>query len=413
MYKILMFLLGFFLCHNIVWVFKGSSASYIYVETFIATILLFKNRRHIKHEIASTNRFLKLYVAYALVLFPFSLLYFMDTSKYMSPINSMVFLSFPIVMFLCIKVCRNDLPIIMKGFFIGFICNLAYSIVCYFLLQRGISWRILDWFRLENSNAFFYKDYYRASGFFMECSIYMCFLATTTSLMLYNIRNHYLKISLVFLIILFAGISFSGNIINIFLCLLLYFTLVDKQTWSYSMFVKLIVPITLICLIFSTKIGMMLDDMDFFNLLDQSIHDIDISDESNVSNQTRLESFMSAIDLIVYNPFGYGNGCSSPLLEVKLHMKGWGVLSFLFKTLIEVGWIGLFLYIMIFVSFVKRLMRMDNQRKCIAISLICMFVAQSASGIGWMSFCVFVLALADIATKNPECDILAISKSCH
>lgn len=412
MYKILLFLLGFFVCHNIVWVFKGSSASYIYVETFIAAILLLKNRRHIKREIASTNRFLKLYVAYALILFPFSLLYFMDTPKYMSPISAMVFLSFPIILFLCVKACRAHLPVIMKGFFVGFICNLAYSIICYFLQQRGIPWRILDWFNFE-SNVFFYRDYYRASGFFMECSYYMCFLATTISLMLYNIHNHYLKISLVLLIVLFAGISFSGNIINIFLCLLLYFTLVDKQTWSFSMFIKLFVPIILICLIFSSKIGAMLDEMDFFNLLDQSINDIDISDESNVSNQTRLESFMPTIGLIAENPFGYGFGCSSPLLEVKLHMRGWGVLSFLFRTLIEVGWVGFFIYIMIFVSLVKRLIRMDNQRKCIAISLICMFVAQSASGIGWMSFCVFVLALADIAVKNPECDVLAISKSCH
>ena len=145
--------------------------------------------------------------------------------------------------------------------------------------------------------------------------------------------------------------------------------------------------------------------MDFFNLLDQSVNDINISDEDNQSNQTRMKSFMVTLEMISDNPFGYGYGCSSPLLEVKLNMKNWGVLSFLFRTLVEVGWIGLFFYLMIFVSLVTKLVKQDSGKKCIAISLICMFVAQSASGIGWMSFCVFILALADIAAKDKSFNI--------
>lgn len=403
--KILKFLLGFFVCHNIVWIFKGSSSSYIYIETFIAALILFNNRASIMKEIRTTNKYIKYYVTYALILLPFSLFYFMDTSKAMSPINAIVFLSFSIILFLCIKTSRKDIHIIMRGFYTGFAFNLIYSIICYFLIQKGITWRLLDLFRLEQSNAFFYRDYYRASGFFMECSYYMCFLAITTSFILYNIRNTTQKILLICLIIVFAAISFSGNIINIFLCLILYFFIAEKQFWNPSRFFKTLIPLLILCIIFSDRIIYMLDNMDFFNLLDQSVNDINISDEDNQSNQTRMKSFMVTLEMISDNPFGYGYGCSSPLLEVKLNMKNWGVLSFLFRTLVEVGWIGLFFYLMIFVSLVTKLVKQDSGKKCIAISLICMFVAQSASGIGWMSFCVFILALADIAAKDKSFNI--------
>ena len=102
---------------------------------------------------------------------------------------------------------------------------------------------------------------------------------------------------------------------------MLYLFLVEKQLFTSKTLLKLIIPIFLFTLLFISQISSALSEINFFELFVDSIKDLDISNEDNISNVTRLYGIMNALSLIISNPLGVGAGCSAPLLDLNFTLQ--------------------------------------------------------------------------------------------
>lgn len=405
--KILLFLLGLFVCHNIVWVFKGNSATYIYIETIIALLLLFLNKGGILNSIKDAFAIMagpfRLYITCTIFAILPSLLVFSGTRYAMTPINGFVFFVIQLLVFFAILAYRDQKDIIIKGIVWGFFLNVAYSVLCFFLYKFGISWRIIDYFAIEETGTFLtYTDlYYRAQGFFMECSYCMVFFASILPLCFMNIKNVNFKIGTLILVFLLAGISFTGNIAFILLSFVLFYVFIDRKVITGKQIFATLGIICVSLFLFYDDVVSMLGAENFFDLLVDSFLDLDVSDDDNISNAVRSEGILNSWMLVLENPLGVGYGCGAPLMDLNFtssYGADQSTYSFWTRVALESGWIGFIFYITSIYRISKTLIfSHDLQRRAIGICVIVVTAAQAANGIGWFSFCLAVIALGNIS----------------
>lgn len=404
MSKFLCCLLGFFVCHNIVWVTKGSSSSYLFVESLISFWLIMTNIKKTKGTLVYVNNYFKLYVLVTLIIgIPFGLIAFLGTEFSISPLKGAIMFIVSLSLLYSILLMRDNIHYLIKGFCYGFYFNLFYSLLCFFFYNAGITWRIIDYFAGDEWGFTSYIDlYYRAQGLFMECSYYMVFLATSFPLVLYYTKNRYIKFLVILIALFLSAISFTGNFVLILLSLGLYVVLIDKQFVSVTSILKLVIPFVIVLFLFSDRLLYFLGDIDFFDLVSLAFEDINVNDDENVSNVTRMNGVIHSLKLVGLYPFGVGAGMSSPLLEISFS-RDYGAqstFSFLLKVLLESGWLGFVLYLAAFFSLLKRLYFGNEFQKVLSICLFCSFIGQAINGIGWFSFILFVWGICMITCSS-------------
>ena len=404
MSKYLCYLLGFFVCHNIVWVTRGNSSSYLFVESLISFLLILTNTGKMKGTFSYFNNYFKLYVLITLIIgIPFGLIAFMGTDFSISPLKGAVMFIISLSLLYSILLMRDNIHYLIKGFCYGFYFNLLYSLLCYFFYNMGITWRIIDYFAGDEWGFTSYTDlYYRAQGLFMECSYYMVFLATSFPLVLYYTKNKYVKLFMILIALFLSAISFTGNFVLILLSIGLYIVLIDKQLFSATSILKLGIPFVIVLFLFSDRLLYFLNDIDFFELLNLAIEDYNVNDNDNVSNVTRMNGIVHSLELVGHYPLGVGSGMSSPLLEISFS-RDYGdqsTFSFLLKVLLESGWIGFMLYLAAFLSLSKRLYLGNDFQRALFICLLCSFLGQAINGIGWFSFILFVWGICMIMSSS-------------
>lgn len=402
--NVFLFLLGFFACHNIFWIYKGNSASYIYIETLIAIpLLIFSKKGMLRKTYKDICFYIKMYWYYTVLLVPVGLLVFTGTKYAITPLKGIAAFIISFIYLLAIIVNVTRIKIIIKGFVCGATVNLIYTVLCYIFFKVGIQWRVIDLVAVDGDVSFEnYLSIYRAQGFFMECSYYMCFIATSMPFVLYLIKNIYLKICVVLIVVFLGAISFSGNIINILLSILLYICLVDKKIIELKNVIRILIPSLFIIMIISDKLIDFLYNANFWDLLSDGLNDLNINNEDNNSNVTRLAGIKGALNIVLENPIGIGAGGSSPYMALiygnlrEVHTT----FSFILKVLIESGWIGGIFYVLAIIKMTRKLIIGNSFHKAIAVSLICATIGQFVNGVGWFSFILFTLAMAVIYSNE-------------
>lgn len=300
---------------------------------------------------------------------------------------------------------RYELLSILNGFVFGILANIFYSLLCYILFQLGIKWRVIDYFGSDGIAFFNYSEfYYRVQGFFLECSHFMVFIAASLPLLLYKIKSDVGKSSIVLVIAFLSVISFTGNVTNLFLSLFLYFFFVEKKYFSLKRIFYLSVIIICLTFVFRQNISDFLLSSNFYEMFDESIKDVDLTDSENSSNVIRSTGMENTIKLIKENPFGVGYGCGAPLLELTYRANyAQSTYSFLLRVLLESGWIGFSFYLIASVRLIINLYRCSTPLAMVLmISYICLTVGQTANGIGWVSHASFLFVICSLYTYNSK-----------
>lgn len=405
-YKILPFLLGLLVNQNIVWIIKGNT-TYIYIDAIFAIIIciikFFGKQKKI--TIPPLVKYIKSYYFITIFASLIGLIIFSDTKYYLSPIYGAIIFTVSFSILLATILLQHEIKYMLKGFYCGFILNLLYSILCYFLFKFNIEWRVIQYFSTgeESPFALYNNLYYRAQGFFMECSFYIAYLSIGLPIILYLTKYNYIKFFLIISCFLLSAISFTGNIIFIILSLFLYFILIERKLVTRANVIKAIFSISIIVILFAPQISSSLQEMNFSELFIESIEDLNINNEDNISNVTRMYGITNALSLIATTPLGVGAGCSAPLLDLNFASQYGAISTYSFpiRILLESGWIGFLLYLIGIISIVKNLFKLKNLwSKTLGISLLLCILVQTANGIGWFGFILFILGICTITINK-------------
>ena len=404
--KILPFILGLIVNQNIIWVIKGNT-TYVYIDVIVALVIciiqLFNGKR--KYVVTKNIKYIRFYYYITIFASLVGLYIFAGTKYSLSPIYGVILFILSFFIFFATLSLTLQIRYMLKGFYVGFILNLLYSVLCYFLFYFHIDWRIIQYFSTGDDSPFAqYNDlYYRAQGLFMECSYYISYLSVGLPIILFMTKKNFTKIIFIVVCILLSAISFSGNLIFLIFSLLLYLFIVEKQLFTIKTLLKLIIPIAILTLLFISQISSALSEINFFELFVDSIQDLDISNEDNISNVTRLYGIMNALSLIISNPLGTGAGCSAPLLDLNFTSQYGAISTYSFpiRVILESGWLGFIFYFIAIVSIIIKLFKSENMwNKTLGISLLSCVLVQTANGIGWFGFILFLLGICVISVNK-------------
>ncbi len=404
--SILRVLLGFFVSQNIVWIYKGNSATYLYIETFIALILFFITFKRWKFALKVADINIKRYILISIFIVPVALGIFSGTKYEWSPVKGCVSMLLSFMLYFVILMSINDIKHILKGLYWGFIISFFYSFLCFIFFQVGIEWRVVDYFSFEGGNFASYttEGYYRAQGFFMECSYYMCYLASVTPLFLYFCKNGTYKLLIIFGLFFLGSLSFSGNMLFFLLSIGLYIIFVDRNIITMKQ-IKALLPILAIgAFFFIDKVIALLTELNFVDLLSETFNDLDVNDEGNISNVIRMNGIIHTLEQIPSHPLGVGYGCAAPLLDINYSsdLGDQSTYSFPLQVILESGWLGFFFYSTAIFSLSKKLFKGDKLQKTLCISLVMATICQAVNGIGWFSFTLLILALANVKSYGDK-----------
>ena len=429
---VLSFLLGLLSCNNVLYAFKVGNTyiNIVFLLSFVMFVVFLAIRRpKLRRAVREIDKTLKLFVVMAVVSSISAIIVFASTpSLIMSMVNGFIELFLFATLYICVLFLKEHRKYIVSGIIVGVILNIILSIIQYQIYSGGGEFSLFQFFPQpsfvisshwgghealygEGASLIFQ---YRPQGFFLETSYYMALLSSGVALLLARLKFGPVKALVIFLLFLTLLLSISGNLIIVIMVILLYYAVImvrkiktrglgdEKKRPRQRFWSILTTALIIVVPIFSLgAISNFMNENDVYKKLSQSISSANIADDNNAE---RSGNMAKSLSLVPQYPLGVGYNMSSRLLgrEYGDDLKAHSAFNRLITIQLEVGFVGLILYIVYIVrmSVIPLLRERTKYGVALTISVLGLFVCQIGNGIGFFPFIVIILALANIQANQ-------------
>lgn len=413
------FILGLVTCQNVVYVFKVNN-TYINIFQLITFFVFMYNliihRKKLEKALGLVDKTLGIFFGwcfFSIILFIITIIR-IPTVKSSSYFVGLITYSLAFMYYVCVLIYRDDIDSFIKGITTGFIINVVVCLLEYICFERGAYFSLYKIFPqsyyyvsipwenrglLAQNEDLIYS--YRASGLFLEASHFISYLSVIGLIVYTTNKNKKLMYTAFFIISILALISGSGTFVAYLAVLILFALVVLVKTKNFNK-IKfrnlLIIGIFLIgiCLVFYSRF---LTNMDIFHgstineFLNTALMTSNLLDAENI---TRWKFMQNAFKAIFQFPFGIGCNMAPTVLS---QLYGtYSTFSFILSIILELGPIGIILYISFFVKNIKKVLINSSNTYDIAIgiAMIATLAVQLANGIGLSCYIIALFALVRI-----------------
>ena len=423
----LSFLLGFLCCGNIfhfnVGGFYLQFTHCVILFTFV--VLIVTNKNKILNSLLKMNRLLLLFYFIALLsIIPAYIIFYNVSTDYIAEAIYLTFIIF--IQYITIFTISDHREKILKGIASGFAVNVVISFIQYILYNIGIYdftfYSIFPSPVLQVSDPVigkclstdpcnrFVLEYFRPQGLFLETSYFVTFSAATSLIFFTVIKNKTFKIAIGLLMSFLLIIAGSANLIVFLAVYVLYFLIKIRngqvKLRRSSLFIGII-------LCFLAPIGtyyygeMAVKEGSLSNSVSVGIEK---TLDDDPGNQDRGNSMTKGLSIIAKYPFGVGLGNGKNLLEKEFpEMRVKSVYNYLIHICLEVGIIGLIVYMAFIFSIIHVLYKKGRKSDYAVVMLVCFigaFLSQISNGNN-LTFCyiIVIFALADAESAKLKMEI--------
>lgn len=412
-YNALAFFLGLVVCNDVIYVLKIGNTFHVNISIVYSLILLAAiSILHSGELIVSFKIIEQWFYAFLLLVF-FSAIpaFFMFASypEYLSRFfNGIIQYALFIISLICTIMLRNQKLYVVKGLLIGFVLNIALSIIAYITYMRGNVFTLYDYFPQDSFNVPKYQ--FRAQGFFLEPSYLTSFIISTCFLLLSVYRMNTGKSLLMLLgLLITLSLSTSGNIVILISIGLLYWVLKNlRGAKTHNKKITLGFVFTLAAIIaFTIVFWNNIAEMD---LIGNFIKGIQGADLSSSDNYRRIDNMAKTLQTILNYPIGVGWNMSHSILEITydtdISVKA--AFNFLLSNTLELGILGTVVYLVLIkkLSYDLFMRGKDLYQFGVGLSVLGMFACQVANGNRYYPFMFVIFGLAMIENYNNKQELI-------
>lgn len=244
---------------------------------------------------------------------------------------------------------------------------------------------------------------YRPQGLFREASHVMIFIISIVPLVVYSVRNRFLRYSAI-LFALFATVtSKSPNAIFFVSELLIIYVLFkgDSQhertrrrtslpAGTWLLIIAVIAVVAFVLVLRQDLVASIISQ------LETAFVDLDISDTSDQGTLKRWDLMTKAASLLNVYPLGAGWNLETTIMEASFGTGAASSHTIILKYLIEIGPVGLLVYIfLIYRHSVPLIHRGSSQlQKLLGIAVVFMFISQASNGVSLAPWMWLLLGMA-------------------
>lgn len=404
------FLLGFFVCQNIIYVFRVNN-TYINICQFIGPVIvaceLLKRKNKLRYAIKGVDHGIMCFFFIGFFSVVCSII---TVIRYPSMTLSTYFVGIIgyllyFLYYISLLIYRANVKAIIKGLVVGVYINIFISLLQYVFFVAG---RYFSLYKVFPQTAFFisipwesrglvanFTDaslvyFYRANGLFLEVGHLLGFLSVVLPFFLLFAKKGPLKQIALFLMFFLSLISKSGAFVALLLSLILYILLGRLKEGKISLRrigVFFLVIFFVFVVLITTPIGNKIQSM--WGALQNSIATASIT---NADNATRYSYMVNSFEAFINNIWGIGWNMSSSYLRLK-----YGVVTtfnYYLEILLELGVIGLIVYLgTLFVNLKRTFVRKEKLCLALSVSLMEIIVIQCFLGTGLAPYIYLVLTL--------------------
>lgn len=418
--KAMSFVLGLSVSTGVIYVFTaGNTPVYIgYCVAAIAFVMLLLACPLILADAATAvdNSVLAFCGLAALSLVP-SLVYAtiggqgIDVS--LTVLKGLVVLVAGVIVYIVAISLRSSRDMMVTGVAFGVALNVAFSVAANIAFNAG---SVLSLYSLFPQDAFIvplrwgvlepagsHAIYtFRAQGLFLEASHLMVFLVTWGLLCTIKLKHMLIKTALLVGVVYVSAQALSPNVAVLMLeaVLVLVVRGVPKNRGSFSVQNKNIPHATIVAffaLLFATFLSVLLfgDAISVLvgNIVD-SLGDLDVASSTDTGTAARFDSMLTTLSILPSYPFGAGWNTESIVLATTFGESAFASHSFALRLLLEVGPLGLLAYCWVVWRHASRAYRASRQGRFVAVSLVCMAIAQFLNGITLLPYVWLLLGIA-------------------
>lgn len=417
---LLIFLFGFTLCNNVVYIFRFND-TYLNIG-FLITILLFLfevivEKKNPLYYMRKINIYFKIFILFCIIsAIPMFLFVSEEISK-TSYISGLIYLFLGIMIYLDVIMCCKDKKLIYKGICYGVLINVVFSLIQYVTYKAGNCFSLFVWFpqnafQVSNINLrsalTMYISSYRAQGVFLETSYYMAFIACTIPIFLEKTEKASSKFIIMAISLFCALNSSSGIIALIFVSLILYWGSRNfkSQKIKRTTIVQILIILVLMAIGMLITILLQEDIIGMENIIEKVNYSLQSSNILDEDNHERATAMNNAIKAIKKYPFGVGYNMMTKIMKYEFigQMKVYSTYNYLFTLILENGIIGAIPFVAFILNIsLKNILNKTKEKRFIGVSALVLFVSQIFCGFHFilMPFIMLIYAMADI--EREEC----------
>lgn len=406
--NIFAFLLGLFACNNIIYVFRVGNTN-INIITVYSVLLIFlifiSSYRQINKALLMIPKY---WMAFGVLIIFSSVLMFVYFNNYSAYfiryVNGIIELLLMLNIMLCVLCLKNYKDYIIKGLTLGLMLNLIISIFTYVTFLAGDVFTLTDFF----PQGSFYKPTinFRTQGLFLEPSHFLAFIISVIAI-IWSSKKWKQIFTPLYVIIFFlvVALSTSGNIPLLALIIILFFTLTRSLKKHNGTNIKFLF-ITIAGLFIISIIYAMFWEQ-FLHMVEGVLKGIQGSNLGSEENYGRTYNMLLGLNLYSHYPLGVGYNMSHSLYEINFGRNYvLSSFSFVITILLELGPIGLILYIIIILKMCLPLIfkSTSQYQLAVGISVIGVFLVQAANGYRFVPYMSVVFGLALIELHKLKCE---------
>jgi hypothetical protein len=253
---------------------------------------------------------------------------------------------------------------------------------------------------------------YRPQGLFREASHVMIFIISMVPIVVYSVKNKFLRYAVVLFALFSTVTSKSPNALFFALEALIIFAIFSSNrqrkhregrriALSGATWITVILIIAVVLLVLLLRQDLVMNVM---SQLETGLTDLDISDTSDQGTLKRWDLMGKAVSLLGLFPMGAGWNLETTIME---GMFGAGAASshtIILKYLIEIGPIGLISYVFLIYRHSACLLHRGSTgfQKLLGLAVIFMFISQATNGVSLAPWMWLLLGMAQAESLSLE-----------
>lgn len=377
--KVFAFLLGLSVSEGITSVFSFGSTLFTLSEVLSLILFVFLCLKD-KKMIASFIRCVPLgfkvfFIAVVGSIVP-GLVYFMSVDIIYRYCVGVIYLLIVLTTAINAFMLRKSKDTIIKGLYVGLICNMLYTVLCYIAFQNDIL--ITLEYAIPRAGFYAPTDSFRSQGFFLEPSHFVRYVGTVGLIVIASIeiRHSLFKYVLVLASIIALVFSYSGSLVILAIGFLIYWIgtrdPINKGRVRLGTLVVIFI-VLIVSIVAMSGIGIN-KYYDVEGVFDRIMNGADITDEGNAE---RFESMQTILE----NPgLPILLGCGWNLTGTYIQVENLGItaaFSDILELLLETGVVGLVLYVGSLLSMGFALWKMRGRySRALSVSLLVILALQ-------------------------------------
>ncbi|WP_165815251.1 O-antigen ligase family protein [Levilactobacillus bambusae] len=415
------FLLGLFACTDSVYLILVGQTPILWVYVVALMLLLWVGMTDRSRLVTALSRVSPWYWAFLVVCFfsiiPMTAIFIYQPTIMRSFFNGQISLWLATGVYLAVLCLPDRLPTIFRGVWWGIVINVFWSVGQYVFWRGGQFFSLYTWFpqanylvslpwsaqQTQDADVSFITAY-RASGLFLETSYYVVFLIAALVVTLYFQRLTLGKWLVILMMLSFLVISRSANTVLLVVLLVMYCWLMwDRRHDGSSVLLaaQLIIVGGLLVIglvILAPKMGRVMTENDVWGAVKESLQTLDLRDQGN---QERYQNMQIALGQYQDHWFGVGYNMLSSYLELNAgpQLKTTSAFNWFINLLLEVGPLGLLVYVCMMVNWIWRTWARGRLGKLTSLTLIAICAVQFANGVKLFPIFMIIFAVASLLVK--------------